>query len=45
MANPWLSFLKSFRAKNPSLSMKMAMKKGAVAYRKQKGSSKGKKKK
>lgn len=45
-SNPWLSFLKSFRAKNPKLSMKAAMRQGAVAYRKQKGSSqKGKKKK
>ena len=45
-SNPWLSFLKSYRAKNPKLSMKMAMKSGAVAYRKQKGSSqKGRKKK
>ena len=47
MANPWLTFLKSYRAKNPKLSMKAAMKSGAVQYRKQKGGgkSKGKKKK
>ena len=44
MPNAWLSFLKSFRAKNPKLSMKQAMKQGAVAYKKSKG-GKGKKKK
>ena len=44
MPNKWLSFLKSFRAKNPDLSMKMAMKKGAVAYRKSKGGKSKKKK-
>lgn len=43
--NPWLTFLKSYRAKNPKLSMKAAMKQGAVAYRKQKGSGKKSKKK
>jgi len=46
--NAWLVFLKQFRAKNPKLSMKMQMKKGAIAYRAQKGSkpkAKGKKKK
>jgi len=37
MANPWISFLASFRKSHPKLSMKAAMKQGAVAYRKQKG--------
>ena len=37
MANPWLTFLASFRKSHPKLSMKAAMKTGAVAYRKQKG--------
>ena len=45
MANPWLVFLKSFRAKHPKLNMKQAMKQGAVAYRKGKGKQSGKKKK
>ena len=47
MPNAWLTFLKSYRAKNPKMSMKAAMKSGAVVYRKQKGGgkSKGKKKK
>ena len=35
--NPWISFLASFRKSHPKLSMKLAMKQGAVAYRKQKG--------
>ena len=37
MANVWLSFLKSFRAKHKGMSMKEAMKKAAVEYRKKKG--------
>ena len=37
MANPWISFLASFRKSHPKLSMKAAMKQGAVAYRSQKG--------
>jgi len=46
MANPWITFLASFRKSHPKLSMKAAMKQGAVVYRKQKGGkSKGKKKK
>ena len=50
MANPWLSFLASFRKSHPKLSMKAAMKQGAVAYRAQKGKGgkakkKGRKKK
>ena len=44
--NPWISFLATFRKSHPKLSMKAAMKEGAVAYRKQKGGKKkvGKKK-
>ena len=37
MANKWLAFLKSWRAKNPKVSMKMAMKSAAVEWRKAKG--------
>ena len=37
MANPWLSFLKEFRKKNPTLSLKQAMKSGSSAYKKSKG--------
>ena len=37
MANRWITFLADFRKKNPSLSMKQAMKQGAVAYKKTKG--------
>ena len=45
MANPWITFLATFRKSHPKLSMKAAMKEGAVAYRKQKGKKKvGKKK-
>ena len=45
MANRWLSFLKEYRKKNPSLSMKAAMKQGAVAYKKTKAPTKAKSKK
>ena len=51
MAKPWITFLASFRKSHPKLSMKAAMKQGAVAYRAQKGKSgkaakkKGRKKK
>ena len=47
MANAWLTFLKSYRAKNPKLSMKQAMKQGALVWKKSKkqSSGKGKKKK
>ena len=38
--NPWLSFLKAYKAKHPNKSMKQAMKDGAVEYRKKKGGSK-----
>ena len=31
--NKWIAFLREFRKKNPSLSMKEAMRKGAVAYK------------
>ena len=37
MANPWITFLATFRKSHPKLSMKAAMKQGAVAYRSQKG--------
>ena len=37
MGNPWISYLASFRKSHPKLSMKVAMKQGAVAYRSQKG--------
>ena len=37
MANKWLVFLKSWRAKHPKVSMKMAMKSAAVEWRKAKG--------
>jgi hypothetical protein len=43
--NPWLSFLKAYRSRNPGKSMKEAMKSAAVEYRKKKGGAKGKKKK
>ena len=45
MGNPWLAFLAKFRKSHPSLSMKAAMKQGAVAYRKAKGGKKKGKKK
>ena len=32
--NPWLSFLKAYKAKNPGKSMKQSMRYGAVEYRK-----------
>ena len=49
MANPWIQFLASFRKSHPKLSMKAAMKQGAVEWRAKKGTTKkkgkGKKKK
>jgi hypothetical protein len=44
--NPWINFLKSFRARseNKKLSLKMAMKKASAEY-KRKGPTKTKKKK
>ena len=45
-ANPWITFLKEWRAKNKGESLKSSMKKASVAYRSQKSSTvKGKKKK
>ena len=45
MPNPWLSFLKAYKAKHPGKSMKQSMRDGAVEYRKSKkgGASKAKK--
>ena len=43
--NPWLDFLKSYRAKHPKLTMKNAMKSAAVEYRKLKKTAPSKKKK
>ena len=45
--NPWIAFLASYRKKHPKLSMKAAMKSGAIEYRKQSagGKKKAKKKK
>ena len=43
--NPWLIFLKSYRAKHKDKSMKTAMKDAAVEYRKSKGTAKTTKKK
>ena len=45
MANKWIQFLAKFRKQNPSLSMKDAMKKGAVAYKSQKDPAKKARKK
>ena len=36
--NPWVAFLKEYRAKHKGESLKSAMKKASVLYRKQKGS-------
>jgi len=41
MANVWISFLKSWRARNKGVSMKDSMKRAAVEYKKQKGTGKG----
>ena len=35
MPNRWITFLAGFRKRNSKLSMKQAMKQGAVEYRKQ----------
>ena len=37
MANKWIAFLKEYRRKNPTLSLKAAMKSGAAEYKKSKG--------
>ena len=42
--NPWLVFLKQYRARHSKLSMKQAMKSAAVEYRKKKGGAGAKKK-
>ena len=34
MANKWLVFLKEYRRKNPTLSLKQAMKQASGAYKK-----------
>jgi len=36
MGNPWLAFLKQFRKKNPTLSLKQSMKQGSASYKKSK---------
>lgn len=38
MANKWLVFLKSWRAKNKGVSLKDAMKRASSEYKKSKGS-------
>ena len=38
--NLWLKFLAEFRKKNPTLSMRDAMKKGAIAWKSHKGKGK-----
>ena len=45
MANKWLEFLKSYRKKHPSLSMKEAMKAASKEYKKAPAKAKGRKKK
>jgi hypothetical protein len=40
--NPWISFLAEYRRKNPKLSMRAAMKAGAVEWRKTKAGGKKK---
>ena len=36
MANKWIAFLQDYRKKNPTLSLKQAMRQGAALYRKSK---------
>lgn len=36
MPNKWIAFLKEYRKKNPTLSLKAAMKSGSAEYRKSK---------
>jgi len=43
MANVWITFLKSWRARNKGVSMKDSMKRAAVEYKKQKGTGEKKK--
>ena len=40
MANKWISFLKSWRAKHKGVSLKDSMKKGSAEYKSKKGKSK-----
>ena len=42
MPNKWVSFLNAYRKRHPKLSMKQAMRQGAVEYRKS-GAAKTKK--
>ena len=42
MANKWLEFLKAYRKKHPSLSMKQAMKAASKEYKKAPAASKAK---
>ena len=44
-ANPWITFLKQFRAKHKGLSLKDAMKKASSAYKKKAPAKKKTKKK
>ena len=43
MANAWISFLKEYRKKNPTLSLKAAMKSGSAEYKKSKKAGPAKK--
>ena len=45
MANPWLTFLSSWRKSHPKVSMKQAMKAAAKEYKKKKVTGKKKKSK
>jgi hypothetical protein len=36
MPNPWLTFLKAFRKKNPGQSLKISMKAASKVYKKKK---------
>ena len=45
MPNKWLVFLKAYRAKHPSLSMKQAMKAASKEYKKAPAAAKPKRKK
>lgn len=38
MANAWIQFLKDYRKKNPTLSLKAAMRSGSALYKKSKSS-------
>ena len=45
MANPWISFLKSWRSKHKGVSLKDSMKQASSEYKKSKGASSSKVKK